>query len=82
VGRKNANLIKVAERFRSTVGVDHPAYKIAEQAVNESQEKCPHLGEIREFSAKKDSPRGRFKKGDLVKFCVDCALPLKVEEAQ
>lgn len=75
MGRKNADLIRAAERAKQTQGAASFEYLEAEARVTASQAACPHPHKaVRQMVASKTSKR--VKSGDVVKWCVDCALPL------
>lgn len=77
MGRKNADLIRAAEQAKKTQGEASFEYREAEARVTASQAACPHPHKaVRQMVASKTSKR--VKSGDIVEWCVDCALPLKL----
>lgn len=75
MGKVNSDLIRAAEQAKRKFGKASLEYLEAEAAVEHSQAVCPHRN-IRRAVASKDS--SKVKAGDLVRWCVDCALPLEL----
>lgn len=72
-------LIKNHESLKRTLGADHPDTIAAKKLELRFQEECPHKS-TRVFTATQNwkSPSGKhnWRKGERIRMCVRCHLPL------
>lgn len=77
MGRRNEELIRSAVEAKKTYGANSMECFQAEALVTQSQAACPHA-DVRQSVATRTSKK--VKQGDVLRWCVDCALPIEIND--